>query len=103
MCTPVYVDTLTVLQDLFNKFQSLILPEVINYILMEDEGVLEMIDTVVNFSLSSYPDMSIQDALSAINTGLTEYANKVWSHSSHITHTHIHTHIPHTHHTVVAG
>lgn len=75
-------------QDLFNKFQSLILPEAINYILMEDEGVLEMIDTVVNFTLSSYPDMSIQDALSAINTGLSEYANKV---STRITH--------HTHHT----
>ncbi len=65
------------IQDLFNKFQSLILPEAINNILTEDEGVLEMIDTVVNFTLSSYPGMGIQDALSALNAGLTEYANKV--------------------------
>lgn len=64
-------------QDLFNKFQSLVLPEAMNYILAEDDSILEMIDTVVNFNLSSYPGMGIQEALTALNDGLTEYANKV--------------------------
>ena len=36
-----------------------------------------MIDTVVTFTLSSYPGMGIQEALTALNEGLTEYANKV--------------------------
>lgn len=65
------------MQDLFNKFQTLVLPEAINLVLSEDENILEMIDTVTSFSLTSYRGMSIQEALKSLAEGLRECSLKV--------------------------
>ena len=65
------------LQELFNKFQSLVLPEVVNYLLSEDDGTLEMINEVANFTLSSYPGENIQSALKMLADGLRERSLKV--------------------------
>lgn len=64
------------LQDLFNKFLSLILPEAINYILSEEETTLEMFDTVSSFTLTSYPNMSILQALGLLTDSLRECSLK---------------------------
>ena len=65
------------LQDLFNKFQSLVLPEAVNFLLSEDEGILEMINEVANFTLTSYPGENIRSALKILADGLRERSLKV--------------------------
>ena len=64
-------------QDLFNKFQSLVLPEAVNYILSEEDSMIEMLRTVSGFTLSMFPDMGIQEALSLLAEGLRDCSLKV--------------------------
>ena len=64
-------------QELFNKFQSLVLPEAVNFLLSEDESVLEMINEVANFTLTSYPGENIRTALKSLADGLRERSLKV--------------------------
>ena len=67
------------MQDLFNKFQSLVLPEAINYVLMEDESTLEMLEELSSFRLTSYPNLPLLDALSRLADNLLQAAMKVSS------------------------
>ena len=64
-------------QELFNKFQSLVLPEAVNFLLSEDESVLEMINEVANFTLTSYPGENIRTALKSLADGLRERSLEV--------------------------
>ena len=66
------------MQDLFNKFQSLVLPEAINYVLMEDESTLEMLEELANFRLTSYPNLPLTEALSRLAEDLLQATLKVW-------------------------
>jgi len=65
------------MQDLFNKFQSLVLPEALNYLLSEEESMLEMLENVTKFSLTMYPTLSIQEALGTLAKQLRECSLKV--------------------------
>ena len=65
------------MQDLFNKFQSLVLPEAANQVLMEDESTLEMLEELSSFRLSSYPNLPLLDALSRLADDLLQAAMKV--------------------------
>ena len=58
------------------------LPEAVNFLLSEDEGILEMINEVANFTLTSYPGKNIQTALKILADGLRERSLKVTS--SHV-------------------
>jgi len=64
------------MQDLFNKFQSLVLPEALNYLLSEEESMLEMLENVTKFSLTMYPTLSIQEALGTLAKQLRECSLK---------------------------
>lgn len=65
------------MQDLFNKFQSLVLPEAINYVLMEDESTVEMLEELANFRLTSYPNLPLTEALSRLAEDLLQATLKV--------------------------
>ena len=65
------------MQELFNQFQSSVLPEAINNVLMEDEGMLDVLDELSSFRLSSYPDLPLLDALSRLGEDLLQAALKV--------------------------
>ena len=65
------------LQDLFNEFLLLVLPEAVNHILSEEETTLEMFENVANFTLTSYPDLPILQALRLLTDGLKECSIKV--------------------------
>ena len=67
------------LQELFNKFQSLVLPEAVNFLFSEDEGILDMINEVANFTLTNYPGENIRTALKSLANGLRERSLKVRS------------------------
>ena len=69
--------SLRLTQDLINKLQSLVLPEAINYILSEDDSTLEMLETVTGFTLTMYPDLSIQEALAQLYEDLRQCSLKV--------------------------
>ena len=60
------------MQDLFNKFQSLVLPEAVNYVLMEDESTLDMLEELSSFRLSSYPNLPLLDALGRLADDLLQ-------------------------------
>lgn len=64
------------MQDLFNKFQSLVLPEAINYVLMEDESTLDMLEDLTTFRLSSYPNLPLLEALGRLSDDLIQAAMK---------------------------
>jgi PI-3-kinase-related kinase SMG-1 len=64
------------MQELFNQFQSSVLPEAINNVLMEDEGMLDVLDELSSFRLSSYPDLPLLDALSRLGEDLLQAALK---------------------------
>ena len=53
------------------------LPEAVNFLLSEDEGVLEMINEVANFTLTSYPGENIRTALKSLADGLRDRSLKV--------------------------
>ena len=53
------------------------LPEAVNFLLSEDEGVLEMMNEVANFTLTSYPGENIKNALKILADGLRECSLKV--------------------------
>lgn len=53
------------------------LPEAVNFLLSEDEGVLDMINEVASFTLTSYPGKNIQTALKILADGLRERSLKV--------------------------
>ena len=55
----------------------LVLPEALNYVLSEDESMLEVLELVTSFSLTSYPELSIQTALAQLGTDLRQCALKV--------------------------
>lgn len=57
------------------------LPEAVNFLLSEDEGVLEMINEVANFTLTSYPGENIRTALKSLADGLRDRSLKVRSYS----------------------
>lgn len=65
------------MQDLFNKFQSQVLPEAINYVLMEDESTLEVLEELSSFRLTSYPNLPLLDALSRLADDLMQATMKV--------------------------
>ena len=65
------------MQELFNQFQSSILPEAINNVLMEDEGMLDILDEFSTFKLTSYPELPLMDALSRLSEDLLQAALKV--------------------------
>ena len=65
------------MQELFNQFQSSVLPEAINNVLMEDEGMLDVLEELSSFRLSSYPDLPLLDALSRLGEDLLQAALKV--------------------------
>ena len=65
------------MQDLFNHFQSTILPEAINHVLMEDEGMLEVVEELSTFKLTSYPNLPLMDALSRLAEDLLQAGLKV--------------------------
>ena len=65
------------MQDLFNQFQSVILPEAINHVLMEDEGMLEILEELSTFKLTSYPNLSLMEALSRLAEDLLQAGLKV--------------------------
>lgn len=48
-----------------------------NFLLSEDEGVLEMINEVANFTLTSYPGENIRTALKSLADGLRDRSLKV--------------------------
>ena len=64
------------MQDLFNKFQSLVLPEAINYVLMEDESTLDMLEDLTTYRLSSYPNLPLLEALGRLSDDLLQAAMK---------------------------
>lgn len=53
------------------------LPEAVNFLLSEDEGILEMINEVANFTLTSYPGENIRTALKSLADGLRDRSLKV--------------------------
>ena len=65
------------MQELFNQFQGTVLPEAVNNVLMEDEEMLEILEELTSFKLTSYPDLSILDALSRLGEELLQAALKV--------------------------
>ena len=67
----------TTMQDLFNKFQSRVIPEAIDYVLMEDESTLEMLEELSSFKLTSYPNLPLPDALSRLSDDLLQATMKV--------------------------
>ena len=69
--------TYVYVQDLFNKFQSLVLPEAINYVLMEDESTVELLDELASFRLTSYPSLPLTEALAKLSEDLLQAAIKV--------------------------
>jgi PI-3-kinase-related kinase SMG-1 len=62
--------------DLFNLFQSQVLPEAINHVLMEDEAMLEILEELSSFRLSSYPNLPLLDAISRLSDDLLQAALK---------------------------
>ena len=48
-----------------------------NFVLSEDEGTLEVISEVANFTLTSYPGMGVQRALKMLSDALRERSLKV--------------------------
>ena len=66
-----------IVQELFNGLLSVVLPEAVNFLLSEDEGVLEMMNEVANFTLTSYPGENIKNALKILADGLRECSLKV--------------------------
>ena len=67
------------MQGLFNRFQSLVLPEAVNYVLMEDESTLEMLEELSSFRLTSYPNLPLPEALSRLADELLQATLKVHS------------------------
>ena len=65
------------MQDLFNKFQNEVLPDAINQVMMEDDSVVEMMEELCSFRLTSYPNLPLSDALSKLADELLQATLRV--------------------------
>lgn len=61
-------------QDLVNKFNSLVMPEVTNCIISEDPSFVEMLETIETIQLTMFPDMPLFEALRHIHEQLRQCA-----------------------------
>ena len=69
----------TSMHELFNKFQGQVLPDTVNYVLMEDESMLQLLEDLLSFRLTSYPNVPLPDALTRLAGDLLQAAVKVGS------------------------
>ena len=64
------------MQDLVNKFSSLVMPEVSKSIISNDASFIEMLDSVAEIDVTMYPDLPLPDALRKLQDQLKQCALK---------------------------